>query len=164
MNQSSPPYRILSIALTSRGFGYAVLEGGNSLVEYGNKQINKNKNVRSLVHIGKLMTRYKPDVLVLDSVNAKGTRRAKRIKELHRKVVALAEERKLPVTRVSGTKLRLTLLGRASATKHEMAEFLAAKFPDELASRLPPERKLWKSEDVRMDLFDAVGLTVASNK
>ena len=42
-----------------------------------------------------------------------------------------------------------------------MAELLAKKFPDELASRLPPKRKPWKSEDSRMDIFDAVALAVA---
>ena len=45
-------------------------------------------------------------------------------------------------------------------TKHEMAEYLAKQFPDELAARVPPKRKLWKSELSRMDIFDAVGLAV----
>ncbi len=34
------------------------------------------------------------------------------------------------------------------------------QFPDELAARVPPKRKLWKSELSRMDIFDAVGLAV----
>jgi len=37
---------------------------------------------------------------------------------------------------------------------------LAKQFPDELASRLPPKRKTWESEDSRMDIFDAVALAV----
>ena len=41
-----------------------------------------------------------------------------------------------------------------------MAEMIAMQFPDELASRLPPKRKPWKSEDARMDIFDAVALAV----
>ena len=43
-------------------------------------------------------------------------------------------------------------------TKQACAETLAAKFPVELASRLPPKRRPWMSEDPRMDIFDAVGL------
>jgi hypothetical protein len=43
-----------------------------------------------------------------------------------------------------------------------MAVVLAQKFPDELASRLPSKRKLYDSEDARMDIFMAVGLGVAS--
>jgi hypothetical protein len=46
-------------------------------------------------------------------------------------------------------------------TKQEMAELLAKQFPDELASQLPLKRKTWKSEDSRMDIFDAVALVVA---
>jgi hypothetical protein len=37
----------------------------------------------------------------------------------------------------------------------------SARPPEELASRMPPKRKLWKSEDGRMDIFDAVALAVA---
>jgi hypothetical protein len=65
------------------------------------------------------------------------------------------------VVQISGTKLRTVLLGDPKATKQEIAEFVAKRFPDELASRLPPKRKFYKSEDSRMDIFDAVGLVVA---
>jgi hypothetical protein len=44
-------------------------------------------------------------------------------------------------------------------------DVLLGKFkwvPDELVSRLPPKRKIYKSEDSRMDIFDAVGLAVVS--
>ena len=56
--------------------------------------------------------------------------------------------------------MRSLLLGNPKGTKQEMAEMLAMQFPDELASRLPPKRKLWKSEDSRMDVFDAMALAV----
>jgi hypothetical protein len=41
-----------------------------------------------------------------------------------------------------------------------MAEQIGKLFPDQLASKVPPKRKLWKSELSRMDIFDAVGLAV----
>ena len=160
MNQSAKQSRILSISISTWGFGYAVLEGENSLVDYGNKRINADKNTRSLAHIEKMIVHNQPDVLVLQDVNAKGTRRAPRIKQLHRKVVALAKERKLKVVEISGAELRRLLLNNEDGIKQEMAEVLAKKFPDELASRLPEKRKAWKSEDARMDIFDAVGLAL----
>jgi hypothetical protein len=158
MNQQ---FRILAISLSSRGFGYAVMEGNDSLIDYGKKIINKDKNVRVLGHIEKIIIRKRPDVLVLQDVNAKGTYRDPRIKQLDRKIIALAKKCKLKVGKISGAELRSLLLGNAAGTKHEMAELLAKQFPDELASRLPPKRKLWKSEDARMDIFDAVALGVA---
>jgi hypothetical protein len=39
-------------------------------------------------------------------------------------------------------------------------KFVTFQFPDELSTRLPPKRKPWKSEDSRMDIFDAVALAV----
>ena len=97
---------------------------------------------------------------MLNDVSAKGTYRAPRIKELHRKVVALAKRRKLKVVKISNTELRTALLNDPKGTKHDMAERIAEQFPDELASRVPPKRKAWTSEANRMDIFDAVGLAV----
>jgi len=38
-------------------------------------------------------------------------------------------------------------------TKLAIAEILAKKYPEELGSRLPPKRRLWMSEDYRMDIL-----------
>src|SRR5262249_18436518 len=110
----------------------------------------------------KVVVRNQPDVLVLSDVNAEGVYRWKRIKELDRKVVALAKKRKLKVVKIPGKELRQRLLGNENGTKHEMAELVAKRYRDELASRLPPKRRTWESENSRMDIFDAVGLAVAS--
>jgi hypothetical protein len=160
MDQSKQ-FRILAVSLSSRGFGYAVLQDDDWLIDYGNKRIDENKNVRVLGHIEKMIASKQPAVLVLHDVNAKGTHRDPRIKQLHRNVVGLAKKRKLATIKISGTELRRLLLGNATGTKHEMAELMVKQFPDELALRLPPKRKPWKSEDTRMDIFDAVELAVA---
>jgi hypothetical protein len=160
-NQISKQFRSLAVSLSSRGFGYAVMEGDNALILYGKKVFEDDKNAKSLTSIKGIITRNQPDVLVIQDVNAKGTHRAPRIKELHRKVVALAKKHRLKVVKISGTELRGLLLGNEDGTKQEIAELLAKQFPDELALRLPPKRKAWKSEDARMDIFDAVALAVA---
>ena len=74
--------------------------------------------------------------------------------------IALAAKQKRRVSLISGKKLRITLLGDAKATKHEIAQSLAQRFPDELAEKLPPKRRPWENEDGRMDTFDAVGLAM----
>jgi hypothetical protein len=153
--------RILAVALSTKGLGYAVMEGQNVFIAYGNKVVEGgDKNVKSLVWIEKLMARYQPGVLVLQDVAAKGSRRAPRIKSLHRKIVKSAEKQKIKVKLISGKEVRNLLLGNPKGTKQEMAELLAGKFPEELAFRLPPKRKPWKSEDSRMDIFEAVALAV----
>jgi|ERR1039458_2050231 Holliday junction resolvasome RuvABC endonuclease subunit len=152
-------FRVFAVSLSANGFGYAVMED-NALVEYRNKVFLTDKNTNSLTNIDKLIGRYQPDVLVLHDVNAKGTYRASRIKELHRKVIALAKKHKLKVEKFSNTELRTMLLNNPKGTKHDMAERIVKQFSDELASRVPPKRRDWTSEYARMDIFDAVALAV----
>jgi hypothetical protein len=61
--------RILAIAPTARGFGYAVMEGSRRLVVFSNKSILKNKNERTLVWVEKFIHRYQPAVMVLPAVS-----------------------------------------------------------------------------------------------
>jgi hypothetical protein len=153
--------RILAIAPLSRGLGYAVLEGPDKLVACGNKAILRDKNAKALAWVNRFIQFYQPDVLVLPNVTAADTRRATRIKTLHRKIVAWAGKRPLKVRLVSVTQVRIQLLDAAKGTKFAVAQTLAGKFPAELGKRLPPKRRPWMSEDPRMDIFDAVGLAVA---
>ncbi len=161
MNQQRT-VRVMGIALTSRGFGYAVLENDKALVDYGKKRILGDKNAGSLKAIKKLCERNQLDTLVLQDVNrAKGTVRVKRIKQLHTRIIVLAKKHDIKVKLISGKKLRERLLGNEDGTKHEMAVLMAQRFPDDLALLLPPKRTTAMNEDARMDVFDAVGLAVA---
>ena len=152
-------FRIASVSLSANGFGCAIMEG-NTLIEYRNKMFLADKNANSLTHIDKFIIHYRPDVLVLNDVNARGTYRAPRIKDLYLAVIKLAKRIKLKTVKISNTELRTALLNDPKGTKHDMDEHLAKQFPNELAARVPPKRKPWKSEANRMDIFDAVGLAV----
>src|SRR5690349_21409126 len=94
---ASDQSRLLAVALTSRGIGYAVLEGDDTLVESGHTSVRKgDKNAQCLTKVNKLAALYRPGVLVLQDVMAKGSRRSSRIKRLHRQVMGWAGERRLP--------------------------------------------------------------------
>lgn len=163
MNQkTSKDFRILAIALSTGGFGFVVMEGQKTIVECGGRVADGDKNAQSLAKVKKLLNFYRPGALVLQDVEAKGSRRAPRIKTLNRQIKRVAEKRKIEVKLISGKQLRSSLLGNPKGTKQQMAELLVMQFPDELASRLPPKRKTWESEDGRMDIFDAVALAVVS--
>ena len=159
MNQTSKQVRVLAVSLSKLGFGYAVMENEKTLVAYGKRRITGDRHKASLKGIEKLIVRSQPDCLVLQDENhAKGTHRVDRIKRLHRGIVTLANKQKLTVKIISGWEIRTVLLGNEKGTKHELAELLAGRFPDELALQLPPKRKAWMNADARMDIFDAVGL------
>lgn len=69
-------FRILAIAPGTRGFGFAVLEGKNTLVDWGVKTVQGNKNVQSLAKVKELITHYQPGVLVLQDTSTKSSRRS----------------------------------------------------------------------------------------
>jgi hypothetical protein len=161
MNQTTKHFRILAVALSTIGFGFVIMEGERTIIDCaGRIAPGGGKNAQAVAKLEKLLNFYRPDILVLQDMETKGTRRAPRIKALNRQIKAVAQERKIPVKLISGKQLRACLLGDPKGTKQEMAEALAAQFPDELASRLPPKRKFYESEDPRMDIFDAVALAV----
>jgi Holliday junction resolvasome RuvABC endonuclease subunit len=160
MNQTmSKQVRILAIAPTARGFGYCVMED-EAILECGYKGVRGNKNRTAVSKIEKLMRQFLPDVVVLQDVNVKESRRAPRIKALHRKIVRLAANHNCKVKLFSGMQLRDALLDDSKGTKHEMAAMLAQRFPAELALKMPRKRRAWENEDGRMDMFDAVELAV----
>jgi hypothetical protein len=69
MNKIHPKqFRILAIAPAYIGFGFAVLEGQDTLVDWGVKNVAGNKNTQSLKQVEKLIIQYQPGVLVLQDI------------------------------------------------------------------------------------------------
>jgi Holliday junction resolvasome RuvABC endonuclease subunit len=161
MNQINPKhFRILAIAPSTRGFGFAVLEGQETLVDWGVKTVKGDKNVQSLAKVKKLIAHYQPGVLVLEDASAKGSRRSPRIRKLSQQIIKMAANRKVSVKLFSRDQVMKTFIADGQGTKHALAEIMAKRFPEELGSRLPPKRRPWMSEDSRMNIFDAVTLVL----
>jgi Holliday junction resolvasome RuvABC endonuclease subunit len=161
MNQiQSKHFRILAIAPSTRGFGFAVLEGQETLVDWGVKTVKGDKNIQSLAKVEKLIAHYRPGVLVLEDAAAKNSRRSPRIKTLSQKIITMAAGRTVKVKLYSRDRVMKTFISDGERTKHALAEIIAKRFPEQLGSRLPPKRRPWMSEDYRMDIFDAVALAL----
>ena len=159
MNKIRSKYlRVLAIAPSTRGFGFAILEGQDMLVDWGVKSVTRNKNTNSVAKVEELVTHYQPDVMVLQDIE--DSQRSARIKALSKKITDMAATRKVRVVLFSHGQVRQAFFPDGQGTKHALAEILAKRFPEELASRLPPKRRPWMSEDYRMDIFDAVALAV----
>lgn len=159
MNQIQPQHhRILAIAPSAKGIGFAVLEQPQHLVDWGVKSAKGDKNAVSLQRAEELIAKYQPTLLVLQ--DTRDSRRAPRIKKLIRNIHALASCRMIEVALLLRENVNQSLHPDDGATKCEIAQIIAQRFPQELGSRLPPMRKLWQSEDSRMDIFDAVALAL----
>jgi hypothetical protein len=89
---------VLAIHLQSRGFAFVLFEGWPALVDWGVYDARgSDKNARCLDRIGSLLALHTPDVLVLQDMSEKGTRRARRIRELNRDAAKLANRRNIDV-------------------------------------------------------------------
>jgi hypothetical protein len=152
--------RILAIAPSTRGFGYAVLEGQKMLVNWGVKSVKGDKNAGSINEVEKMIAHYGPEIMVLEDTATKESRRCPRIQALTKRLVALAEGRSIKVALFSRKQVLRTFFADGCGTKHALAEIIAERFPEELGFRLPPKRRAWMSEDSRMDIFDAVALAL----
>lgn len=150
--------RLLAIAPSTRGFGFAVLEGLDTLVDWGMKSAATDKNARCIAKVRELISQYSPDLLVLEDSST--GRRSPRIRRLGRSIIQLARSKNVKVALFTQEQIREAFSLNGAGTKQTRAEFVAEKFPDEIGFRLPPKRKPWMSEDYRMGIFDAVVLAL----
>jgi Holliday junction resolvasome RuvABC endonuclease subunit len=154
----SEQLRVLGIAPSSRGFGFALMEGENTLVDWGIKSAKGDKNARSLSNVANLVDFYMPDAIALENTRLKKSRHSDRIKALVEEIVVFGNNHNIRVKLFSPKKLKLNILGDENGTKQDLAELLATYFPKELAFQLPKKRRIWMGPDYRMDIFDAVAL------
>jgi Holliday junction resolvasome RuvABC endonuclease subunit len=153
--------RILAVAPSSAGLGFAILEGKRTLVNWGVKAVTGDKNAQSLLKVQELIEHYQPSVLVFEDYSGKNSRRSHRIRTLGRQMVQLAQRLDIPVMKLLRREVRKCFFGDGKGSKDAVAEIIAKTFPEELALRLPPKRRAWMAEDYRMGIFDAVALAVA---
>jgi hypothetical protein len=150
--------RILSVDPSRTGFGFVILEGGQRLVDWGVARLWSTSDQEFVARLETLTDRYGPALLVVEDLSESRRRgRAARRIELVKTYAASRGIRVVAVTR----RIVRSVFAEAGTTKHEIAVALAVEFP-ELAGRVPPQRKLWMSEDERMSLFDALSFAVAA--
>src|SRR3984885_11703472 len=147
MNQNFKDLRILSIAPSARGFGFALIEG-QKLINWGSKKVegkgDENKNMESLKKVDILIHQWQPAIITTQDANAKDSQRRPRIRELVPQIVALARTRNVKVKLVSRSQMKRVFF-EEKGTKYDLAKLLAEWYPDELANRLPRKRRLWES-------------------
>ena len=156
-NRSRSEKLVLAAFPSTKGFGYAVFEGQNSLIDWGVKSaLGAQKNRESLQKMRELLTFYHPDVVVLEDYEGQGSRRARRIEILINLITAHAEREGMRTASFCRAEMRACF---GLTAKREIAEAIVRDFP-ELEPRLPPVRKIWMSEDRRMNIFDATALAI----
>jgi len=161
MKRLSPEIcRILAIDPTTCGFGFVVLEGQMSLVDWGVKRAKRDKNAKCLAKVLDLIRQYQPTVIVFEDCSGRESRRHERIKEFLEEVKNLATNNKIKTRKVSRHTLKKTFASERASSRYEIATVIAKRLPD-LAPLLPPRRQPWMSEDARMHIFNAAAMVLA---
>lgn len=153
------PRRILAVDPAVRALAFAVIEGPETLVDWGRKEARADKNRSVIAGVRDLIALYQPDLLVAENCGDKDSRRRPAVRALIREITAAAKAAGVPTACISrGAVLRAFAEPAPNRTnKESVAKQIAARFP-ELAPLLPPHRKRWMSEDSRINVFDAVAL------
>ena len=152
--------RILAIDPTTSGFGFAVMEGPNHLVDWGVRSASViDKNATTLELISELIERYQPDNVVLQDCRSGKWRRCERVRDLLWEVSRLALRQKISTRLISRALLKQVFASLGAKTKHDIATVIANRLP-ELSPRTPRYRQPWMPEDYNMAIFDAVALAL----
>ena len=147
--------RVLAIDVRSHRVGYAVFEVPARLVDWGVK-----KNVERLGAIANHLRMLQPSVVLLRRVKSGSKRDTAGARSIMHAIRSDMRKLSIPVQYLSESGLKNFFRTYGSRTKYQRASLLAVCFP-ELKWQLPPRRKIWKAEHLRMSIFDAVQLGVA---
>ncbi len=148
----------MALDIRRRSFAFAVFEGPNNLLDFGVRSFRMGANrvrVRPREKLVALFDDFNPSTVVIRGRNADtGNWQSIIDQALRRESI----ERRVPIRLV--TRPNVINAFNGSDRKYAIAVALAERFPA-LASKLPPKRKCWQSEDYRMSIFDAAALGVA---
>ena len=159
MKMHLPKYpRILGIAVSKYGLGYAVMKDVNVLFDWGVKWVRKDRDRACLAKVKRLMAHYEPHIVALEDTLAKGSLRPARIRNLTRRIVFLVKSCKVAPAIFSRQEMKRAYFPGGEATRHNLAMLMAERFADDIGHLLPPKRKAWMVEHPRLAMFDAVAL------
>lgn len=149
---------VLAIYPQKRGFAFIAFEGWLAPVDWGIHDVRiADKNAQCLRRVSTILALHTPDALVLQDMSEHGTRRAPRIRELNNLIAEHAELHGLPVHAYSRARVIECFKYYGGVTKQAIAETIAKHVPA-LSLYVPPVRKRWMNEHIRMSLFDAAAL------
>lgn len=156
MKRKHPP--VLALHATSKGFGFVVMSGPFSLVDWGTRQATTNKNAVSLKALTRLLDRFDPHTVVLEDP-AQLTRRSARITRLYHAIAALCHGRSIDLAVVSRKDIYHCYATVGALTWQEIAEAVAHQL-EPLRTLVPRRRRPWQGETRRMAIFSAAAVAM----
>ncbi len=147
--------RILAIYLTYRGFGFVVFEDPQTVIDWGHASVEYHdpeifrKRIKASIEANQI------ERVLSYSAHGRPTPIQRNIQSLK----SICKDKKVKCTVLSKEEINTVFESFGSYTKYQRAGLVAAYLPD-LAYKLPPKRKPWMSEDLRMSIFDSACLAL----
>lgn len=160
--------RILGIYPNWKGIGFAIIERGDKLVDWGIRYLPQRRSVEEkhqpddqeyLRLLADLIEVYAPDVLALEDWTATTCRRGPRMVRILRKASLLGRRRLVSVSRIPYGRELMPHAPLGVRTRYDLSVLLSRLYP-ELAAILPKKRKPWSSESVWTSMFVALAYAV----
>lgn len=152
---------VLSIHPSSRGYAFVLFEFALTPHDWGIKDMKKDVGCeKTITSIRELMLRYRPEVLVVEDMHERDTRRTLRVKRICTALKRVAKDTHAEVVSIDRKKVKSTFAMVGAVNKHDIAKAIASGI-EIFAQYLPEARKAWQPMDRRMALFDAAGRALA---
>jgi len=138
----------MAIDLRRSRFGYAVLDGSNTVLEWGSGEIwadgkkrgdFKNTRLRSALRVSS------PATVVVRKSQYRGSLDSPLKDRLLQQIKRDADGYSIPVVMISQAEIRRAFHLPKRASKYKIASVIAQRFP-EVRLKLPVERKAWEPE------------------
>ena len=158
MNKTRKKDLIVTIAPTSRGFGYAVFAAPTAALDWGVKETRRDKNRQGKLRIEAMLQEIKPSTVVIENWFHGSCRRSERVRLLLDEIAVIAYKGGATAMAYSRRHVRQAF-GKCGKTKETIAKAIADTLPA-LKPWLPPKRRIWESEHYSMAIFEAAALAL----
>jgi hypothetical protein len=149
---------ILALSFSTAGFGYAVFQGINEIVDWQVKKPEPEPSKMFMDQLRELVALFKPTVIVLRScLDVTQWPCSAMTKQRIRKVTAYARKNGCAVYRYTREEVRKCFAYYGAKTKEEIARAIG-KLYVEFERLVPSLRKAWQKQHYRMLYFDAIAL------
>ena len=155
--------QILALEIRPRVTGFAVFDEQCHLLDWGRRihRVKRGELQRVVAKkIAALLNDQQPSMIVVRMRNLQSSPAREKIRVILRVTRREAKKHSITVQMIPPSVIKQFFASRHCNSKHERSTLIARWYP-ELAWKLPPKRKVWKSEDHRMAIFDAVASALA---
>ncbi|HWY60493.1 MAG TPA: hypothetical protein VNW15_01195 [Rhizomicrobium sp.] len=151
--------RVLGVHPTKNGFSWIVFESPNVPLDWGTCSARTRGNSRSMAKFERILDRYEPVAVVLETFETREKARPTRAQLLCQGMSNLAHSRGMDTPVYDRELIRMYFARMGASTKHEIAQAVAQRL-EPLRRRLPRKRTTTSEPDPRQSLFDAASLVL----